>query len=102
MGIEVMVIDLAEIHSLSDFQRNTKDHLRKLKKTGKPAVLTVNGEAEVVVQSAKAYQKLLDDRELLESIRGISRGLEQAKRGKGRRMRDFLEALASEHGLSLK
>ena len=97
-----MAIDLAQIHSLSDFQRNTKDHLRKLKKTGKPAVLTVNGQAEVVVQSAEAYQRLLDDHELLESIRGISRGLEQAKRGKGRPMRDFLEALASEQGLSLK
>ncbi|MCX6636859.1 MAG: type II toxin-antitoxin system Phd/YefM family antitoxin [Acidobacteria bacterium] len=97
-----MAIDLAQIHSLSDFQRNTKAHLRKLKKTGKPAVLTVNGQAEVVVQSAEAYQRLLDDHELLESIRGISRGLEQAKRGKGRPMRDFLEALASEQGLSLK
>jgi prevent-host-death family protein len=97
-----MAIDLAQIHSLSDFQRNTKDHLRKLKKTGKPAVLTVNGQAEVVVQSAEAYQRLLDDHELLESVRGISRGLEQAKRGKGRPMRDFLEALASEQGLSLK
>ena len=97
-----MVIDLAQIHSLSDFQRNTKDHIRKLKRTGRPAVLTVNGQAEVVVQSAEAYQRLLDDRELLESIRGISRGLEQAKRGEGRLMRDFLEALASGHGLSLK
>jgi len=82
--------------------RNTKDHIRKLKKTGRPAVLTVNGEAEVVVQSAEGYQKLLDDHELLESIRGISRGLEQAKRGRGRPVRDFLETLASEHGLSLK
>jgi len=97
-----MAIDLAQIHSLSDFQRNTKDHIRKLKKTGKPTVLTVNGQAEVVVQSAEAYQKLLDDHELLESIRGISRGLEQAKRGEGLPMRGFLEALASEHGLSLK
>jgi len=97
-----MAIDLAQIHSLSDFQRNTKDHIRKLKKTGKPAILTVNGEAEVVVQSAEAYQKLLDDHELLESIRGISRGLEQARRGEGRPMRDFLEALAKEHGLALK
>ena len=97
-----MVIDLEQIHSLSDFQRNTKDHIQKLKKTGKPAVLTVNGQAEVVVQSAVAYEKLLDDHELLESIRGISRGLEQAKRGEGRPMRDFLEALAGKHGLELK
>ena len=97
-----MPLDLANIHSLSDFQRHAKDHIRKLKVSGKPAVLTVNGEAEVVVQSAAAYQKLLDDRELLDSIRGVSRGLEQAKPGEGRAMRAFLEALAKERGISLK
>lgn len=97
-----MALDVVNIHSLSDFQRNAKGHIRKLKQSGKPAVLTVNGEAEVVVQSAEAYQKLLDDRELLDSIRSISRGLEQAKRGEGRAMREFLLALAKEHGISLK
>ncbi|MFN0100899.1 MAG: hypothetical protein ACKV2U_02295 [Bryobacteraceae bacterium] len=54
------------------------------------------------MQSANAYRKLLDDRELLENIRSISRGLEQAKRGKGRPLREFFEALAAEHGISLK
>jgi PHD/YefM family antitoxin component YafN of YafNO toxin-antitoxin module len=96
-----MGLKLANIHSLSDFQRNAKDHIRKLKASGKPSVLTVNGEAEVVVQSAESYQELLDDRELLDSIRSISRGLEQAKRGEGRAMRVFLESLAKEHGISL-
>ena len=40
------MIDLKEIHPLTDFQRNTKAHLKHLKKTGKPHVLTVNGRAE--------------------------------------------------------
>jgi PHD/YefM family antitoxin component YafN of YafNO toxin-antitoxin module len=96
------MIDLSDIRPLSDFQRNTKDHIRRLKKSGKPSVLTVNGQAEVVVQSARAYQKLLEDQELLASLRSISRGLEQAKRGEGRPMKEFLEELASEHGISLK
>ncbi len=97
-----MGIELSNIYSLSEFQRNTRDHIAKLKQTGDPAVLTVNGQAEVVVQSADAYQKLLDDRKLLESLRSISRGLEQAKRGEGRPMREFLESLGKEHGISLK
>ena len=97
-----MIVDLSNIYSLSDFQRNTRDHIEKLKQTGAPAVLTVNGQAEVVVQSAEAYQKLLEDQELLQSMRTISRSMEQAKRGEGRPMREFLEALASEHGISLK
>ena len=97
-----MAVNLSNIYSLSDFQRNTRDHIAKLKKTGSPAVLTVNGQAEVVVQSADAYQRLVEDQELLQSMRIISRSLEQAKRGEGRPMREFLEALASEHGISLK
>jgi PHD/YefM family antitoxin component YafN of YafNO toxin-antitoxin module len=98
-----MSVELSNIHSLSDFQRNTRDHIRKLKATGKPAVLTVNGQAEVVVQSAKGYQKLLDEqRELLEAVQSISRGLEQAKRGEGRPIREFLEAFANENRIALK
>lgn len=96
------MIDLADIRPLSDFQRNAKDHIRRLKKSGKPSVLTVNGQAEVVVQSARAYQKLLEDQELLDSLRSIGRGLEQAKRREGRPMREFLEELSREHGISLK
>jgi PHD/YefM family antitoxin component YafN of YafNO toxin-antitoxin module len=66
------MIDLADIRSLSDFQRNTKKHLRRLKTSGKPEVLTVNGQAELVVQSAKAYQEFLrqvDDADSLRILR---------------------------------
>ena len=95
-------MNLSDIHSLSEFQRNSKDYIRRLKKSGKPAVLTVNGHAEVVIQSLEAYQKLLYGQQLLETIRGISRGLQQAERGEGRPLRALLEELAGEHGISLK
>lgn len=97
-----MALALSQIYSLSEFQRNTRDHIGELKKTGSPAILTVNGHAEIVVQSAEAYQKLLDDSELLENIRALSKGIEQSKRGEGRPMREFLESLARDHGISLK
>ena len=48
------------------------------------------------------HQKPLDERELVESIRGIRRGLEQANRGEGRPIREFFEELAKEQGISLK
>ena len=97
-----MSIDLADIHALSDFSRNSRRFIQRLKKTGKPSVLTVNGQAEVVIQSAKAYQKLIKNQELLDSLRGISRGLEQANRNEGRSMRLVIEKLARERGVSLK
>ena len=49
-----------DIGSLTDFARNTKAHLKRLKRTGRPELLTVNGKAEVVIQNASAYQRLIE------------------------------------------
>lgn len=55
------MIDIAnDIQSLSTFKRDTAKVAARLKKTGKPVVLTVNGKAEMVVQDAAAYQRLLE------------------------------------------
>ena len=72
-----------DIHSLTDFQRNTREHIERLKETGRPSVLTVNGRAEVVVQSAEAYQALLDALERAETIAGVLKGLQEMRRGEG-------------------
>ena len=62
-----------DIGSLTDFARNTKAHLRRLKRTGRPELLTVNGRAEVVVQNATAYQNLI------ESLEKLKRGHREGK-----------------------
>jgi prevent-host-death family protein len=54
-----------DIGSLTDFSRNTKAHLKRLRRTARPELLTVNGKAEVVVQSASAYERLLKSLEKL-------------------------------------
>ena len=54
------MLDVREIHSVTDFLRNHKSHITRLKETRRPQVLTVNGRAEVVVQDAESYQELLD------------------------------------------
>jgi PHD/YefM family antitoxin component YafN of YafNO toxin-antitoxin module len=54
-----------DIGSLTDFSRNTKAHLKRLKRTGRPELLTVNGKAEVVIQNASAYQQLIESLEKL-------------------------------------
>src|SRR5690349_18469835 len=75
------MIDVDNIRSLSDFQRNTKEHIRRLKKSGYPEVLTVNGRAELVVQSADAYQKLLNAADLADSVRILETRINAAKSG---------------------
>jgi PHD/YefM family antitoxin component YafN of YafNO toxin-antitoxin module len=54
-----------DIGSLTEFQRNTQAHLKRLKRTGRPELLTVNGKAEVIVQNASAYQRLIESLEKL-------------------------------------
>lgn len=87
------MIDLNNIHSLSDFQRNTRAHLNRLKKTGKPAVLTVHGQAEVVVQDAEAYQRLVDLATNAAAIVGIQRGLQGMYAGTGEDAEDAFRSL---------
>jgi len=52
-----------DVVSLTEFSRNMKTSLKRLKRTGRPELLTVNGKAEVVVQSATAYQRLIESLE---------------------------------------
>jgi prevent-host-death family protein len=72
-----------EINSLSNFKRNTSEFLEQLRKTGKPIVLTINGKAELVVQDAESYQKLLEIAEKLETIEALKPAIEEMKAGKG-------------------
>jgi prevent-host-death family protein len=92
------MLDLAnDIHSLTDFKRNTTDFVRQMKKTGNPLVLTVNGKAELIVQDAQSYQKLLEMLDRAEAIEGIRRGLESMKRGHGRPAEDVFNALRKKY-----
>src|SRR3954465_3481899 len=77
-----------DIHSLTDFKRNTAEFLGQLKATGQPLVLTINGKAEIVVQDAKSYQRLLDLADRLETIVAVREGLASMKRGEGRPAED--------------
>ena len=57
------------IHPVSDFNRKPAEHIKRLKETGLPEVLTVNGKAEIVMQDAKAYEEMAG---LLHSIKQIA------------------------------
>jgi len=61
-------LDTRQIHSVTDFIRNHKAHIARLKETRTPEVLTVNGRAEVVVIDAESYQELMDRQSSAEAI----------------------------------
>ena len=87
------MLNLDDIYSLTDFQRNTREHVARLRESRRPAVLTVNGRAEVVVQDAASYQELMERIERAEAILAIQEGLESAARGEGRSARDLFNEL---------
>ena len=91
-----------DVRSLTDFQRRTKIHIARLRKSGRPEVLTVNGKAQVVVQDAAAYQRLLDRIEEAETIAGIQRGLDSMARGEGVPFRTWEAAMRRKYRISRK
>jgi len=90
------------IDSLTNFKRQTSEYLKQLHESGSPMVLTVNGKAEVVVQDAAAYQRLVElaaraDRE--EAIAAIHDGLTNAEAGRVKPARKALKILARKYGI---
>lgn len=84
---------------MTEFKRNSTGLVTHLKSTGRPLVLTVNGKAELVVQDAATYQKLLDR---VEAIEGIARGIEEGRQGKTRNARKSLEGIRKKHRIPKK
>ena len=98
---EDTVLDIGkDIHSLSDFKRNTSEFLDQMRDSGHPLVLTINGKAELVVQDAAAYQKLLERVDEMEALEGIKRGLADVEAGRVTPLKKFAKEFRSKRGLS--
>jgi prevent-host-death family protein len=95
------MFDLSQdIHPLTDFTRNTSDFMNRMKETGRPVVLTVNGKAELVVQDAESYQQILDRIERFETIEAIRLGIAAAEEGRVKPARQALAELQEKLGIS--
>jgi len=94
------LLDLTkDIHSLSEFKRNTGELVDQMRGSGHPMVLTINGRAELVVHDAASYQKLLNRVDELEAIAGIQRGIAAVAAGHVTPWRQFEQAFRTKHGL---
>jgi len=84
------------IHPVSDFSRKPAEHIKRLKETGRPEILTVNGKAELVIQSAKAYEEMVDQ---LRTLEKIARAAQSHDKGKGIPVDQFFSDFEKKHGL---
>jgi prevent-host-death family protein len=97
--VMMIMINRKDVESLTAFKRNTTRYVKKIKESGKPLVLTVNGKAEIVVQDAESYRRILELLDRAETAEAVREGLESARRGKtmslgrfGREMRKKISA----------
>lgn len=97
------MIDLStDIHSLSDFKRKTAKFMSQMKKTGHPVVLTINGKAEMVVQDAASYQRLLEAVKQAGMIEFLRESREDIEAGRTKPAIAGLGELAKKHKLKAK
>lgn len=74
------MLNTRQIHSMSDFVRNPKAHLARLKETRTPEVLTVNGRAEVVLLDTETYEHLMEQLTHLEAVAALRAHMAQARK----------------------
>lgn len=97
------MLDVTNIHALSSFTRNARKHVKRLRDSGEPELLTINGKAAVVIQDAQAYQQLVADADLAESVVKIRKALDRLDAGEqGIDARSAVEQLALETGMRLR
>ncbi len=92
------------IDSLTNFKRQTAEYIDRLQKSGDPLVLTVNGKAEVVVQDAAAYQRLVEAAAKLErerTLAAVREGLEDVRAGRKKPSKQLFRELAERFDLTL-
>jgi prevent-host-death family protein len=95
------MIDLSQdIHSLSDFKRKTTEFVAQMKQSGHPVVLTIKGKAELVVQDAASYQRLLELAERAEMMEFLRESREDIEAGRTEPAMEALERLAKKHKLN--
>lgn len=89
------MIRTPNIQSMTEFQRNTKATLEAIAKSGDPLVLTVNGRAQAVLQDAKAYQRLLDRLDHLETLDAVREGYRDVQEGRTMSLTDAAKEIRS-------
>jgi prevent-host-death family protein len=106
LNSEFFMVNVQNIHSLTEFKRNANSYIETIRSTKAPIVITVNGEAAVVVQDAIEYQALIDrsqarDAEMremkLEALRKeIQVGVDQIKAGEYTEYTEYTEETLTE------
>ena len=73
--------------------------MKQIKKTKRPLVLTVKGQAAAVVQDVEAYQRLRDIAAAADFHEAARQGLEESEQGLGRPVQEFFAEFEAANGI---
>ena len=86
----------SDIYPLSDFNRKSAEHIKRLKETGRPEVLTVNGKAAAVVIDPDTYDQLVHNANLSETLNTIKQAKAEHQAGLSQPMDQVFDELKTE------
>jgi len=89
--------NLANSHSLSEFQRNARGFIQTVNEKKEPLILTVNGKIQAVVVDPVTYQELEEERERQRFIKALKEGMKDQDEGKRRPAEEFFEELRAKY-----
>jgi PHD/YefM family antitoxin component YafN of YafNO toxin-antitoxin module len=96
-----MSITIATTETLSHFAQHADEVAARVKKSGQPVVLTVDGEEELVVQDVRSYRLLLQRADEAEVHAVLERSITADDAGQVVPAFEALTELARRHGLSI-
>ncbi len=85
-----------DIYPVSDFNRKTSEHIKRIQDTKKPEVLTVNGKAAIVLVDPESYDEMTKNQELLQSLKNIAIANEQHENGQSKLAKQVYQELKEE------
>ncbi len=88
-----------DIQPMTSFSNHSAEILAHIKRTGRPLILTVNGEASAVLQDAESYQRLLNLAAEASAAEGIRQGLDDLAEGRTCLAREVFDSLRAEHDI---
>ena len=86
----------SDIYSVSDFNRKSAEHIKRIQETKKPEVLTVNGKAAVVMVDPESYDKLAQAAELARTLGQIARANVEYENGQSQPLHEAFKELKEE------
>ena len=91
-----------DIHTLTEFKRNSTELLRLLETSGRTQVLTVDGKPKAVLVNVDVFEHLAEQVEKAETLEGIKRGLADVEAGRTMTLAEAEAKLRKRLGLPRK